>query len=88
MLPHLQPHRPRLPPPSLHPPHFQQTRASPTLAPRSQIEALPPSYDPASRHPVFFSERWRKCAHEAAGGGAEASPVAQGYCWGERGAKL
>lgn len=25
-------------------------------------------YDPAQRHPVFFGERWRRCADVAVGG--------------------
>jgi hypothetical protein len=86
-----------------NPMHQQQTRTASTssppkiLAPRNQMEAMPPSqipginqslphqpFNPATVHPVFFSEAWRKAPFPMPGT-AGFSPVATGYVFGSRG---
>ena len=85
-----------------NPMHQQQTRTvstsspSKNLAPRNQMEAMPPSqipinqtvphqaFNPATVHPVFFSEAWRKAPFPMPGTGGF-SPVATGYVFGSRG---
>jgi hypothetical protein len=85
-----------------NPMHQQQTRTASTssppkiLAPRNQMEAMPPSqipinqsiphqtFNPATVHPVFFSEAWRKAPFPMPGTSGF-SPVATGYVFGSRG---
>jgi hypothetical protein len=89
-------------PQSQNPMHQQQTRTASTssppkiLAPRNQMEAMPPSqipinqsiphqpFNPATVHPVFFSEAWRKAPFPMPGTSGF-SPVATGYVFGSRG---
>lgn len=68
------------------------------LPPRNQIEALPPRLAPrpanlvleqqqffsALRHPVFFTERFKKAPPGVnSGGGGWQSPVAEGYVYND-----
>ncbi|KAF2719084.1 hypothetical protein K431DRAFT_229400 [Polychaeton citri CBS 116435] len=68
-----------------------------TARPQSQVEAMPQSgspqttrqlinpslpWNPASMHPVFFSENWRKSPFPMPAGATGFSPVATGYVFG------
>ncbi|KAK6433827.1 hypothetical protein LTR95_009992 [Oleoguttula sp. CCFEE 5521] len=64
--------------------------------PQTQMEAMPPNalpvrsssiptttvYNPATMHPVFFTEAWRRPPF-AVPGSAAFSPVATGYVFGD-----
>jgi len=91
MLPLLQSHRPQLSHATSYPwaPHYQQQLRSNT-SPRNQIEAMPPhaprhGYDPALRHPVFYTPgQWHRLPSAFVQLGMTAKneghhPVAQGY---------
>lgn len=98
------------PPPQSIPPSLNQqptrshssTPSKPTPiytppAPRTQIEAMPPSplptsplqarqvlLDAAKRHPVFFTDRLKKAPVGInTGGGSWVSPVAKGYVFND-----
>ncbi|KAF2429018.1 hypothetical protein EJ08DRAFT_698811 [Tothia fuscella] len=108
----LQPHRPTIQPPNPHPTHQQSRQFHPTQPlqppnlqlqslqrpPKSQIEAMPPSFsppathftppqstirpqwDPATCHPVFFTQSLRKPPFPFTdSGGGMVNPVAFGY---------
>ncbi|KZF23107.1 hypothetical protein L228DRAFT_281860 [Xylona heveae TC161] len=50
--------------------------------PGSQIEAMPPTaYDPATRHPVFFTNGLQKPPFPVSTAGSTDRPVALGYVW-------
>lgn len=68
------------------------TRPLNSHKPRSQMEALPPAfaskppqiYDPATRHPVFFTSALRRPPFPLPDGAcAVVNPVAWGYVWEE-----
>jgi hypothetical protein len=97
------------PPQSISPSLNQQPTRSPSStsskptpiytppAPRTQIEAMPPSplptsplqarqvlLDAAKRHPVFFTDRLKKAPLGVnTGGGSWVSPVAMGYVFND-----
>lgn len=83
-------------PNSQTPMHQQQTRSLNTNQPRNQMEAMPPhqgpeshplshpsgnTFNPATVHPVFFSQAWRKAPYPLPGT-TGFSPVATGYVFG------
>jgi hypothetical protein len=73
------------------------TPAYVSAAPRSQIEAMPPTplarnqlqqrqvkLDASTRHPVFFTDKLKKAPVGVdAGGGSWSSPVATGYVFND-----
>lgn len=82
-------------PNSPNPMHKQQTRSSSTNQPRNQMEAMPPNqspnnhsstatFNPATVHPVFFAQAWRKAPFPLPGA-TGFSPVATGYVFGGTG---
>jgi hypothetical protein len=83
----------QLPIQSSSPLNQQPSRPFSTLAPRTQMEALPPFQSPvvsrgvnggmvmdaAIRHPVFFTDRLRKAPNGVGTGNGMGSPVTEGY---------
>ncbi|KAF2485850.1 hypothetical protein BDY17DRAFT_322659 [Neohortaea acidophila] len=101
MFPSLQPSRPRAPAPqSLNPLCQEQIRytQSTQQQPINQIQAmpphktlpatadLPPVYNAAIMHPVFFSDAWRRPPFPMPANHSF-SPAATGYVFGERRAR-
>lgn len=79
---------PPFPPFSIPPPHLLQDARVLPIPPPSQVPFRTPigpmaaSYDSAHRHPVFFTERYRKppfTLPDGGGAGGIFNPVAQGY---------
>ncbi|EGP84416.1 uncharacterized protein MYCGRDRAFT_87541 [Zymoseptoria tritici IPO323] len=97
MIPSLQPSRPKVPAQSQHVQQQTRTFHTHATAPRNQIEAMPPfttpetakaqlvspvsTYNPATTHPVFFMNNFRKPPFPLPMN-TGFSPAATGYVFG------